>query len=78
MVYILVSLKQNDFPTVPASISVLDLSYLYLHAAVPRAEKTKNNTKLKVRRKIVNLSLKRPQPQNLCVVKYSDSCSNPN
>jgi predicted membrane metal-binding protein len=32
-----VALRQIDFPAVPASISVLDLNYFYLHGAVPSA-----------------------------------------
>lgn len=61
MVYILVALKENDFPTVPASVSVLDLNYLYLHIVVPSANKMKKNTKLNQRNKTLssNLSLKR-------------------
>lgn len=35
------ALRQTDFPAVPASVSVLDLSYFYLHGAVPSARKKK-------------------------------------
>jgi hypothetical protein len=36
-----VALRQIDFPAVPASISVLDLNYFYLHGAVPSARRRK-------------------------------------
>lgn len=40
------ALRQTDFPAVPASVSVLDLSYFYLHGAVPsaRRRRRKENT----------------------------------
>jgi hypothetical protein len=42
MLYILVAaLRQTDFPTAPASVSVLDLNYLYLHADAPSATRRK-------------------------------------
>lgn len=40
------ALRQTDFPAVPASVSVLDLNYFYLHGAVPsarRRRKEENN-----------------------------------
>lgn len=45
MLYIpgVVALRQTDFPAVLASISVLDLSYFYLHGAVPSARRKKEN-----------------------------------
>lgn len=38
------ALRQTDFPAVPASVSVLDLNYFYLHEAVPSARRRKENT----------------------------------
>lgn len=35
------ALRQTDFPAVPASVSVLDLNYFYLHGAVPSARRKK-------------------------------------
>lgn len=46
MVYILVALRQVEFPTVPESVSVLDLNSLYLCAAVPSAGKMKKYSKI--------------------------------
>lgn len=38
-----VALEQTDFPAVPASVSVLDLNYFYLHGVAPSARRKKEN-----------------------------------
>lgn len=48
------ALRQTDFPAVPASVSVLDLNYFYLHEAVPSARRRKENT-------VKNISKKQAQ-----------------
>lgn len=79
IVHILVALRQTDFPTVLASVSVLDSNYLYLYAAVPSARRIKKkNTKLNPKTLLGNLSQKRLQTLNLCVVKYGDSLNKSN
>lgn len=39
------ALRQTDFPAVPASVSVLDLNYFYLHGAVPSARRRRKEEK---------------------------------
>lgn len=41
-----VALRQTDFPAVPASVSVLDLNYFYLHGAVPSARRRKEEKRI--------------------------------
>lgn len=41
------ALRQTDFPAVPASVSVLDLSYFYLHGAVPSARRRRKENTVK-------------------------------
>ena len=62
MGYILAALRQTDFPAVPASVSVLDLNYFYLHGAVPSARRKRRiQSKTYLRNKLIilsNLSIK--------------------
>lgn len=51
MGYILVALRQTDFPTVAASVSVSYLNYLYLCVAVPSTRKILKYTKVNQRNK---------------------------
>lgn len=41
------ALRQTDFPAVPASVSVLDLNYFYLHGAVPSARRRRKENTVK-------------------------------
>lgn len=56
------ALRQTDFPAVPASVSVLDLNYFYLHGAVPSARRKRRiQSKTYLRNKLIilsNLSIK--------------------
>lgn len=55
------ALRQTDFPAVPASVSVLDLNYFYLHGAVPSARRRKENTVKDISKKKAHYS-KQPYP----------------
>lgn len=51
MGYILAALRQTDFPTVAASVSVSDLNDLYLCVAVPGTRKILKYTEINQRNK---------------------------